>query len=206
MAPIEYEPTMPVFDWIDGQSRVKASGDDGFNRRFRDIEDEFKKISDTVKAIKAALDALGQAPAPKTVKTTHTPALVTLGSAGWTHIYGGVTKPGGATEAKGMMSLALPHGATLNSLRAVGRNTGQGALAIGLRRQGVAAGSSTQLIAPISGQGAQGGLFDSSVNIPASELSLVDTTQFRYYVSVELDAAAGGDTVQVTAIQTTYTD
>jgi len=205
--PIEYHPELAFTDWIDNQSRVKAGGDDGFNRRFHDIEDEFEKISDTVEAIKTALDGLSQTPAPTLVTTTLTPTLAPVGSPPqpWDHVTGAAQKPGSATAATGMLGLTLPHGATLRSLRVLGRNTGAGAISITLRRQAIAAGSSSEVISSANGSVTAGQTaFNNAGSTPAGALALVDSTQFRYYVLVELNNAATADTVQVTAIQIGY--
>jgi hypothetical protein len=205
LATIDYEPEFKHTDWIDNVTRVKAGGEDGFNRHFHDIEDEFQKLADTVTAIREKLDQLGQTPAPKDVTTTFAPTLVALGTTPWAHVYGTATKPGGATAATGMMSITLPNGATLKSLRVIGRNSGAGALAIGLRRQALPATSGSELIVGIPGTGGAGGLFDTPKDAPAGDLSRVNTSLYRYYLTAELDSAAAADTVQVTAIQVTYT-
>jgi hypothetical protein len=206
LSAIDYQPEFQHTDWVDNVSRVKAGGEDGFNRHFHDTEDEFKKLSDTVKSIRERLDQLGQPPAPPTVTTTFTPTLVPLAAGLWDHVYGTVAKPATAVKAGGMMSITLPHGATLRTLRAVGRNTGAGSLQIGLRRQALAAGSASELLMSVTGQGAGGGLFDPAPTpAPGGESAKINTNLFRYYLTVELDSAATADTVEVRAIQVTYT-
>lgn len=57
---ISYTPSPSVSfrPYQDGQDLVRAAGDDGFNVRFQALEQEFKRISDVVKQIGDALDAL----------------------------------------------------------------------------------------------------------------------------------------------------
>jgi hypothetical protein len=202
---IQYDPAFTFTDWIDNQSRVKAGGDDGFNRRFHDIEDEFHTISDTVGDIKDAIDALAQTPTPTLVLSTLTPTLVPVGDPPWDHVTGAATKRANLTAATGMLGLVLPHGSTLRSMRVVGRNTGAGVISITLRRSGIAAGSASEVISSATGAVTPGQVtFDNQGSAPAGTLARVDSAQFRYYVLVELNSAAPNDTVQVTAIQIGY--
>jgi hypothetical protein len=202
MPVVEYDPDFQPPAYQDGRDRVKAGGPRGFNEVFDSLRHELDTISDVIKAIKAELERLAQRPAPTEQKTTLTPTLVTVGSDAWSHIVGGVTKPPApATAANGMMSLELPQGARIRSLRAIGENTGPGALDIILRRQGLAAGANAQLIVAVGGTG---GTFDTTNAAPATEIAKVDNEQFRYFVSVELDSANSGDTVRVSAIQVAH--
>jgi hypothetical protein len=55
MADISYTPSFSHVDWIDNEDVVQAGGENGFNKKFRDLEEELNKISAVVGAIKAAL-------------------------------------------------------------------------------------------------------------------------------------------------------
>lgn len=198
MSTIEYDPDFQPPQYADGRDRVKAGGPRGFNEVFDAIREELDQVSDVVKAIKDELDRLGEKPPPVEIRTTLTPALVPIGSTPWAHFTGGATKPAGATAATGMMPVTLPQGSRIRSLRATGRNSGNGALDIILRRQPFAGNAPSAVIVAVGGTGNP---FDAATNAPTTEISKVDNDQFRYYLTVELDTAAAGDTVQVMTIQ-----
>ncbi|MFD2348643.1 hypothetical protein ACFSTC_03405 [Nonomuraea ferruginea] len=129
---VTYTPEFRHKDWVDNVDRVRAAGDNGFNVRFHALEAEFARIADIMDKVSDALDALSQTPVPKPVKLTLTPTLITLTDP-WNHVFGGADKPSGATDASGMMSVTLPHGATIRELRACGRKD-SGNLSVNLRR------------------------------------------------------------------------
>jgi hypothetical protein len=202
MTTIHYGPQFQHTDWLDNVSRVKAGGEDGFNRRFHGLEEEFATISSVVDAINTRLQQLSTQPAPTEVKTSVTPVTTALGNQGWSHIMGGATKPGGATAASGMIPIAVPHGNRIRSLRALGTKSGAaGTLDVNLRRQQLNPGAATQIVVTVT---AQQGDFDQTSAAPATEVAKVDTSQFRYYVTLELDSVAAGDVVRVMGIQITH--
>ncbi len=55
MANVTYVPTFHHILWVDNESVVQAEGEEGFNKRFLDIEAEFGKIATVVGQINAAL-------------------------------------------------------------------------------------------------------------------------------------------------------
>src|SRR5262245_30262717 len=190
---VSYTPGFRHTDWVDNVDRVRAAGDNGFNSRFHALEKEFKQIEGIIKQIGAALDGLSHGPAPKPVVLTLTPSLVPLGGLPWEHVFGGAIKPSGAAvaDASGMMVVTLPHGATIQALRACGRKD-SGNLSVDLRRQSLTAGSTTELLIDVTvGNGA----FDASKPAPAGPMSKVDNEQFRYYLTADLDGATGGAVV-----------
>ena len=178
---------------------MKAAGEDGFNVHFHDIEDEFKKLADVVKAISDRMDQLAEKPTPKPVATTLTPVLTTVGNAGWEQALGEARKPAGATTASGTMSVDFPDGVTIQSLRAIGENSGAGALSIVLRRQKLDPAASSEPIVGVP-PGA-GGPFDNKGTPPDATRAVVDTDTFRYFIAVQVTNAGANDTVAVRGLQ-----
>jgi hypothetical protein len=178
---------------------VKAAGEDGFNVHFHDIEDEFKKLSDVVKAISDRMDQLAEKPVAKPVATTLTPVLTTVGAAGWEQALGEARKPAGATSASGTMSVDLPDGVTIQSLRAIGENGGAGAVSIVLRRQRLDPAASSEPIVGVP-PGA-GGPFDNKGTPPDATRAVVDTDTFRYYIAAQVTGAGANDTVALRGFQ-----
>jgi hypothetical protein len=196
---VDYQPKFQHVDWIDNVDRVQAAGEHGFNQHFHDLEDEFTSLAEVVGLISDALDALAQAPPATPVKLTLTPMLVATGSP-WQHVFGGATKPPGATDASGMMTVELPHGTTIQSFRATGQK-GSGSLEVNLRRQSLAAGANPELLVGLT---PPVGPFDQTAAGPAAAAAKVDNDQFRYYVTAELDSATAASTVQLTCFQITH--
>jgi hypothetical protein len=178
---------------------VKAGGEDGFNVHFHDIEDEFKKLADVVKAISNRMDQLAQKPVPKPVATTLTPVLNTIGAAGWELALGEARKPAGATGALGAMSVDLPDGATIQSLRAIGENGGAGGLSVVLRRQKLDPAASPEPVVGVPPP--SGGPFDNKGTPPDATRAVVDTDTFRYYIAAQLTNAGANDTVALRGFQ-----
>jgi hypothetical protein len=196
---VSYTPAFQHTDWVDNVDRVRAAGDNGFNVRFHGLEAEFERLADVIKKVSDVLDALSQTPAPTPVKLTLTPTLTTI-SDRWDHVLGGAAKPPGATDASGLMSVAFPQGVTIRELRVTGRKD-SGNLSVNLRRQSLAAGSTTELLVGLT---LSNGTFDSSTAAPGGPAAKVDNDQFRYYLTAELDSAVGGSVVQLTCFQITY--
>lgn len=196
---VSYVPSFQHTDWVDNVDRVRAAGDNGFNVRFHALEDEFKRLSGVVKQVSDALDALSQAPVPTPVALTLTPALVATGTP-WDHVFGGATKHAGATDGSGMMAVQLPQGVTIQAFRATGQK-GSGNLGINLRRQSLAAGANPELIVGLT-PGA--GPFDQTAAAPVNAAAKVDNTQFRYYITAELDSATAAATVSLSCFQITH--
>jgi hypothetical protein len=198
---ISYTSDFKHTDWIDNVTRVKAGGEDGFNDHFHRIEDEFKKLSGVVTEIKGAMDLLGQKPPAKPITVTLTPVLATTGPAGWEHVAGSARKPTGAGSAAGTMSVDLPDGVTVQTLRVIGENGGAGVLVVQLRRQKLEAAAASE---PVIGVTGSGGVFDSK-NVPQDPTrALVDTDLFRYFITASVNGAAGTDVVRLDGFQITH--
>ena len=200
--PIKYtRTTFQHVDWTDNVSRVQADGADGFNIRFHALEAEFDQISKVFDLVNAALVALGQKPPPKQIKITLTPVLETTALNGWSHQQGLAQKPPGQTSAQGMMSVDLPDGVELLTLRVNGRNSGTGTLSISLQRQSLGTGNNpSEQVVTVSGSGNP---FDASAPANA-QVATVDTSNFKYFIVAEVDNAQAADIVQLTAFQITY--
>ncbi|RJL35445.1 hypothetical protein [Bailinhaonella thermotolerans] len=193
---VNYTPAFRHKDWIDNVDRVRAAGDNGFNARFHALEAEFATLSQVIAKVNEAL----QLPAPRPVKFTLTPALITLTDP-WEHVSGAVSKPIGSSAASGMMSLSLPHRATITELRACGRKKG-GNLFVNVYRQNLAAGSAQELIVGLT---LGNGPFDTSNAVTSGDRAKVDNDNYRYYLTAELDSAPTGpdSAVQLTCFQLT---
>jgi hypothetical protein len=127
-------------DWIDNVDRVQAAGDNGFNVRFHDLEDEFDKISDAVKLISDALQAL-QPPAGIVDLLSVFPTQCGGEPQPFDQGVDGLKAPPEAApdadSAFTFIPITLPNGAEIRSLRAVGEivTTGTGGMAAPVRLQ-----------------------------------------------------------------------
>jgi hypothetical protein len=196
---VTYTPGFQHADWIDNVDRVQAAGDNGFNVRFHDLEDEFQALADVVKLISDALDALSATPPAAPVKLTLTPALVATGTA-WEHVAGGALKASGKTDASGMMPVQLPDGHRVQTIRATG-NKQSGNLSINLFRQALTGTAAPERIAGVD---PPAGTFDLSSAAPTTSVSKVDNNQFRYFLTAELDSAVAAQLVALNAFQITH--
>jgi hypothetical protein len=194
-----YTPGFQHTAWVDNVDRVQAAGDNGFNVRFHDLEDEFGALSDVVKLISDALDALSATPPSAPVRLTLTPALVATGTA-WEHVAGGALKATGKTDASGMLPLQLPHGHRILAIRATGSKQ-SGNLSINVFRQPLTGTAAPQRIAGVD---APAGTFDLSSAPPATSVSLVDNDQFRYFLTADLDGAVATHLIALNGFQITH--
>jgi hypothetical protein len=164
-------------------------------------------VSDTVQeAIEELFDrAPAQVPPIKPVKVTLTPTLVATTAEPWQHEIGRAIKPTSAQNASGMMSIQLPHGTTIQSLRATGQKGASGKLEIKLWRQSVIGDAPQEdPLIVVTRQVGDGGPFNKSEDAPTNDRSKVDNDQFRYHITAELNAAATDSIVQLTCFQVTH--
>ena len=121
MGTIRYTPTFHPPAFADGTDLIRASGANGFNSRFRAIEDDLTQFTTVVGEVDDALTAITASP------TEHSqwfpPQL--LGRTGFTPWVptatgGAQDAPGGAASG-GLVNLVLPDGVRLTTLRAVGQ-------------------------------------------------------------------------------------
>jgi hypothetical protein len=203
MADVSFTPTFHHTDYVDNRDRVQAGGPNGFNARFSTIETDLKTLSTVVGKVDAALDALG-APTPTQRTLTLTPAFVPVAGAGaWTHDASGfASRTGALTTLSGVMPAALPNGAVLVSLRALGQNSGTGSLRVSLLRSRLLpAVVPAERIVRVTGAGNP---FDVSEQADPN-LAQVDTTAFRYLLLATLDGATGSDVVTLAGFQVFFT-
>jgi hypothetical protein len=198
MPSVSYTPQFSHQDWVDNVDRVQAGGANGFNGRFHSLEAEFQRLSQVLADVGAALDALGTKPPPAPTKVSLTPILVTSGAVGWSLVNGFALKQPGQTGAHGIMQVNLPTGATIQSFRASGQNSGGGSLRVAIQRLTVGTdATSAQRISRVDGVGAP---FDTTAAADA-QFAVVDNEHFRYFVTADLDNAGANDTVQINAFQ-----
>ncbi|HEY5005010.1 MAG TPA: hypothetical protein VII61_17735 [Ktedonobacteraceae bacterium] len=203
-----YTPQFQPPGWRDNVDLVSADGPNGFNAQFTTLRAELDTISNRISEIIAALQTVGQKP-PAQVNVAFTPNLVTIATApaGWAHELGFAEKSAGQTSARGMMSVNLPNGVKILTLRATGINAGSGGpgagtLRIILQRQKIVAdGSKPDAIATVTTTGVTP--FDSTV--PADQtMQVVAMDQYKYFILAQLDNAATADVVQLNAFQIVY--
>jgi hypothetical protein len=204
MADVVFTPTFHHTPWIDNRDRVQAGGLNGFNVRLTAVETDFQSVSTVVAQVNTALHALGQTPGATTHTLTVSPALVVIsGSSAWSHDSNGfAVRTGAFTSLAGLMSVNMPDGATLVSLRALGQNNGAGALRVNLfRSQLLAVPAPAERLARVTGDTNP---FDNTSAVDPG-LAAVDTSQYRYFLTVTLDNATTADIVSLSGFQIIYT-
>lgn len=203
---ISYTPVFQLPNWRDNIDRVSADGPNGFNIQFAGLLNEFNQISTVVSELNAAIAAVGTPP-PVQVTITLTPSMIQTDAAPWAHQPGFAVKPSNATSAHGMMSVSLPSGVNVSSLRASGQNadsTGKvaanGILLVKLLRQSrLVDGSPPDTMVTVEGTGVT---FDASGNVD-TQFATVDNNH-KYFIMAQLDNAQATDTVQLSAFQIVY--
>ena len=206
MANITYTPNFVAPVYRDNVDLVSAESANGFNAQFRALRAEFDQLTQVISQINTSLQAVGHSPAVQTSKTLM-PSLVATSTNGWNQHPGFVEKAAQQTSAQGVMTLDLPNGVTINKFRATGRNgnvsggPGSGTLPILLQRQKVDLTLTTDNIATLAP-----GTDPFDVSGPADpKFAVVDTSQFKYFIFVELDGANQNDIVTINAFQVIYT-
>lgn len=196
-------------DWMDNVDRVRAGGDHGFNAEFHNLEAEFD-------AIAAAISGLAVKPPPVTFTVTLTPNLIpTKTDAGsqFQHIEGAAVVPVKQILATGMQTVPFPPGVVLNTLRMTGAKS-SGTIEVVLQRQALPYGSQPAAVATVVVAATQNGPFDISANPADPTLTAVNTSQYRYYLSVSLSGGdplatqgvdGGGLSLILDAVQIAYT-
>jgi hypothetical protein len=196
---ISYTPSFHNIDYVDGQDRVKAEGDTGFNARFGAIESDLAQLSTVVGQIDAKLDQL-ESPPPVTRRIVLPLRLLKTGAAlGWRpSSVGAEVTPG--QGADGSMNLVLPDGVLLDSLRATGETLNV-SLAFSLFRVPITGGSSQELVSLTANTAS----FDLTKKIGAA-LAQVDTGTFNYRIRATVGAGAANlVTAVITGLQLTVT-
>jgi hypothetical protein len=199
---VTFIPTFHHVDWVDNRDRVQAGGPNGFNIHFSSIETDLNAISGVVAALDTAIDALGQKPPPVQQKLSLAPTMVTLDPPGWSYdTSGNAYRPSGTSGVSGILTVPLPDGIQLVSLRALGQNTGAGILTIGLFRSPLAGSTSPpDLLVRVYGNSNP---YDVTFNIDSS-MSQVDMSTYRYFLIAACSGTAASDVVTISAFQITY--
>jgi hypothetical protein len=197
---ISYTPSFHNVDYVDGQDRVKAEGDTGFNARFGAIESDLAQLSTVVGQIDAKLDQL-ESPPPVTRRIVLPLRLLKTGTApGWQSTEVGA-ESGFGQGADGTMNLVLPDGVLLESLRATGLTVNV-SLAISLFRVPIAGGGSAQQLTSLTATTAS---YDLTGQFDAS-LARVDTSTYNYRIRATVGAGAANQvTAVITGLQLTVT-
>ena len=201
MANVSFTPSFTHTPWVDNRDRVQASGPNGFNVRFAALQSDLGNLSTVVQQIDTVLDALEAGPGTTTRVVTQAPVLAAIsGSGAWAQdAAGNAFRPGALTSLSGIAAVVLPQGVTLSSLRAIGTNSGGGALRVDLMRASLA-GAAPERIARVVGDSAP---FDTTVAATAS-LAVVDNVTFRYFVLALLNGAGAVDSVSLSGFQISY--
>jgi hypothetical protein len=197
---ISYTPSFHNVDYVDGQDRVKAEGDNGFNARFGAIEGDLAQLSTVVARIDAELDQL-ESPPPVTRRIVLPLRLLRTGAAqGWqAGSVGAEVFPG--QGADGSMNLVLPDGVLLQSLRATGEAINV-SLAISLSRTPIAGAGNPQVLTSLTANTAS---FDLTKQVDAA-LALVDTSTFNYRIRATVGAGTSNAvTAAIRGLQLTVT-
>lgn len=202
MANVSFTPSFTHTPWVDNRDRVQASGPNGFNVRFAALQADLGNLSTAVQQIDSALDALEAGPGAQTRVVTQAPVLSPIsGAAAWElDVQGNAFRSTNLTALSGIAAVVLPQAVTLSSLRAIGTNSGTGALRIDLMRARLTGGVAPERIARVVGDSAP---FDTTVAATAT-LAVVDNVAFRYYILALLNGATAADSVSLSGFQISY--
>lgn len=201
-----YTPGFQLPNWRDNIDRVSADGPSGFNIQFASLLKELQQISAQFQDVYVQIAKVGTPP-PTLVTITFTPTLTATDTTPWTHQPGLAVKPLNATSAHGMMSVNLPSGVRVLTLRVSGQNsdsTSKNAangilLARLLRQSRLLDGTSPDTMVTVQGTGVT---FDTSGNVDTN-FARIDNNH-KYFITAQLDNAAGNDIVQISSFQISY--
>jgi len=213
MADVSYTPTFHHTDWQDRIDRVEAGRPNGFNTRFRAVEDDLRRLSTVVSDISSSINRIRVPPIPDPTlerRLTFAPTLFLVDDGRdpgeWF-----VTDDGAATSstglAHGIMHVALPDRVRLTGMRvrAHVHQTGIGfpTLRISLLRTAVQLTPAPAVMQPVSilethNQGFLN-LF-AAISGPAD----VDLSTFRYMIDATFENDFDLQTVDLTSIEFTF--
>ncbi|MEV7280383.1 hypothetical protein [Streptomyces sp. NPDC093111] len=202
MTDIVFSPTFKHVAWVDNRDRVAASGQNGFNVRFDSIQRDLEALSAVVRQIDLGLKQAGQHPTVErklTLAPTFSPVenktpfvIDSEGVAGRSDTTN--------TSLSGILTVALPDGVRLLTLRATGQNTGNGTLNVRLYRNSLVTVGPPEQIAQVT---CSGGPFGEPQVIPSGR-DRVDMARFGYFVVASLEGATPGGSVYITSVQLSY--
>jgi hypothetical protein len=207
MADPTFTPTFHHTNWIDNVDPITATGPNGFNARFDTIAGDLRGLSTVVTQIDATIDLLAGAGGGSVIAREPLiavpVALVSRPSdgpppvGGWTYDERGLAHPDtGAGGGHAVMGIQLPNGIRITSFEVSGGFEGGSARLIfqlGRARLNLAAQVPDILANIDSSQRTFNNPYSVSV-LTVKELSTVDLTQFRYFVT----ATATSTTQQTT--------
>ena len=215
MADPTFRPGFHHRNWIDNVDEVVATGSNGFNSRFDTIAGDLRQLSTVVGEIDAAIDLLADPGAgggtisreptilvPLDLQSTPSAGPPAVG--GWTYDANGIAHPTvNAGGARAVMGIALPNGIQLTSLRIVGGfDLGAARLIVQLgRAQLNLVIQSPDILATIdSAQQTFANPYDVGV-LTDKQLSTVDLTRFRYFLSVNATSVPAFGQTSLAAVQ-----
>jgi len=201
--PDNYSPRFQHQDWRDGADLVSAEDPaKGFNKRFRDLQQEFQEIARIVGQINGSL-------APPTTTLTFAPSFSPNGTnRPWDITPGIATKPNNQTSAEGWLAVQLPQGSRIESINVIGEKSGNTAnpdwaFRVELIRQ-VFNGTPTTLLSLNLKDRPANSLLLTPIQgrepIPVAN-NLVDNQTNKYIVTARVSEAESNSVVRIFAIQ-----
>ncbi|MER5961468.1 hypothetical protein [Streptomyces sp. NPDC002057] len=190
-----YRPQFTHKDWIDNQDRVQAGGEEGLNRRFHQLEDEFAGLAKN--QINPMLAVLGTA----TRHLTLVPALIAYTDAevevpAWAQAIDMVEKPAGEAAAHGFMNVLLPDGVLVRSLLMTGANqSSKGTLTVALKGRKIDNGDVAKTLV---------GTTRLDVAVEPEGEAEIENESHRYFLTVDVEGADLDARVQVFCVRIAY--
>jgi hypothetical protein len=191
--PDNYTPQFQHQDWRDNVDLVSAEDPlQGFNKRFKDLQQEFQEISRIIGQINGNL-------APPTTTLTFAPNFSPNGSSiPWTLSNGIAGKGVSQTGADGWMGLQLPQGNRIQSITVIGDKSGNvGLFQAQLIRQSLIGVGTTLFSLDLT---AQADSFQAIGNILVAD-NLVENLTNKYLITVKILGADQVATARIFAIQ-----
>lgn len=190
--PDNYAPRFQHTDWINNVDLVSADGENGFNKRFKDLRQELDAIARIIGQINSSL-------APPTTTLTFAPSFSTSGnSVQWSLTEGIAAKGVNQTVAAGWLSVQLPQSSRVQSMTVIGEKAGVvGEFQVQLVRQSFSGGRTTLATLDLA---AQPDSFQPLLPIPPAN-SRIDNLTNKYLVIASIVGAAQAATARIFAIQ-----
>jgi len=194
--PDNYSPRFQHQDWRDGADLVSAEDPaKGFNKRFRDLQQEFQEIARIVGQINSSLT-------PLSTTLTFAPSLFPNAPASpWLQTSGIVTKDPTKSEANGWLSLQLPNGLVIQSVVVVGSKSGSFHFRLALQQQPLSSAGNAVVL--FSSQLAEDpdGAFNKSLQLRPEVNTTINNTANKYLITAVILNAAATATASISAIQ-----
>ncbi|MBE9111418.1 hypothetical protein IQ273_18600 [Nodosilinea sp. LEGE 07298] len=188
--PDNYAPRFQHTDWRDNVDLVSADGENGFNKRFKDLRQELDAIARIIRQINSSL-------APPSTTLTFAPSFSRSGTdeSPWAISTGIASIETGSPTANGWLSVQLPEGSRIDSMTVIGEKDGRvSGFRIRLTRQ-TFNGDEEDLAEAILTS--KSGTFQE--NVPVNHM--VSNQANKYIVSAEISGATAVATVRIFAIQ-----